>query len=1249
MDPSRVEKPADLALCLEGLRKRRGLSYEAMERAAATLRSRDSRRRPETLSKSTVGEIVTGKRLPTRAKLIAFLAVCGVAEADFAQWLVAWERASTFRDRTSPDFVTHWDPVSRGISVVTPEAGWYFTGRSEIIRKLVAWMAEPSPSPQSGLVVTGNPGSGKSAILGRLVTLSDAEYRRRCPKAVENAAPGTVPPVGTVDVAVHARGLTLPDVSRALAAACGVAGDTPEHVWRAVIARQRPLRIIVDALDEAADGGDDIARYFLRPLARHGRRIGMRVLVGARREVVAALGSPFEVLDLNEDDPYDDVVGYVTRLLSETADGPYPGDSERAGTMAALIAARASNNFLVAQLAAESVSEELADPHSSAWSSRLPSSVGDAMEAYTARFGGESTRVRDLLRALAYSQAFGLEPGDLWLDIANAVAKPRRYGIADLAWLVEHANSYLVDVTKDDPTGAPARFRIFHQALADHLTQSGQRLRHQSAIVEALIARVPTSGGLLDWSAAEPYIRQEMAGLAVSCGRIRELVDQPRFLLAAEPVRLTAAFASVRDVGVDVVAGVYRRALTHLAATDVEDAAAWLQLNAKQLGAETLSDRIMSDLPMRWYVPWAKVRAAAGHFIGEGLSNTNDARIATIDARPVAVSVHRNGTLCVWDLRSGVLDRKMAAHDGEIVSLELGEMRGDPVMVTVGWGDHKTRVWDGRALNQIAEYETYPSWYARCSHISDTPVVLLPCGNDTAELRIVETETGSVVRTIAQKWVAKATDIVRHDDREFALTVVGHQGHDTIQAWDVYDGKEIEDLRGGPAHVNCARIAALHGRPVVAWGAGGIIGRAGIWDVLGRSSILEVHAHPGGTVGAVDIGMLGGEPVLVTGGYNDGVVRVWSLDGEQLAVFEGHRNVGALAAGRLDHRDVVFSGGRDGDDSVRLWDLTLSSRLNKRVHASAVLGACAGVLESRAVVASCGGWDDGSIHVRSAADGALLHEFRGYRRVAFDVRMSALDRRNCLVSLGSDELDDHSVSVWVPGQTNPVREFRESHMAYCMDVAMVDQRPVVAVGGGTDAVRLFSLHDGADLLRCHGPYQRVESIAMVFDRDLGWLVVFSSNRDDPLGTVWVRQIASGEEIAAFMAHEYSVSLTAATLDGAGLIATFGGFGYDSYDYYIPGDQSVKVWSAEGRLVRYLTHSSPLTAVTLGELAQGPVVVAGDADGVVVVWDLESGEPAFRVQTEDRVTTLCLVDDDSVLVGTALGTSLIRLHVRSRAT
>ena len=95
VDPAGVSTPDELAGCLDGLRRRRGLSYEAMAAAAEKVRSRPGGQRLEPLAKTTVGEIVTGSRLPSKGKLLTFLAVCGITTGDLPQWLAAWERAAT--------------------------------------------------------------------------------------------------------------------------------------------------------------------------------------------------------------------------------------------------------------------------------------------------------------------------------------------------------------------------------------------------------------------------------------------------------------------------------------------------------------------------------------------------------------------------------------------------------------------------------------------------------------------------------------------------------------------------------------------------------------------------------------------------------------------------------------------------------------------------------------------------------------------------------------------------------------------------------------------------------------------------------------------------------------------------------------------------------------------------------------------------------------------------------------------------
>ena len=81
----------------------------------------------------------------------------------------------------------HFELAARGIEV--GESGWYFAGRRTLLRALVEWLE----SAEHGVrIVTGPPGTGKSAVMGRLATLSDSDYR----KAAMDA--GVMPSVGTV-------------------------------------------------------------------------------------------------------------------------------------------------------------------------------------------------------------------------------------------------------------------------------------------------------------------------------------------------------------------------------------------------------------------------------------------------------------------------------------------------------------------------------------------------------------------------------------------------------------------------------------------------------------------------------------------------------------------------------------------------------------------------------------------------------------------------------------------------------------------------------------------------------------------------------------------------------------------------------------------------------------------------------------------------------------------------------------------
>jgi len=63
----------------------------------------------------------------------------------------------------------HFLPRARGVESAA-EVAWRFVGRHAALAELAAWLADPDPPAR---VVTGDPGSGKSAVLGRLVVLAD--------------------------------------------------------------------------------------------------------------------------------------------------------------------------------------------------------------------------------------------------------------------------------------------------------------------------------------------------------------------------------------------------------------------------------------------------------------------------------------------------------------------------------------------------------------------------------------------------------------------------------------------------------------------------------------------------------------------------------------------------------------------------------------------------------------------------------------------------------------------------------------------------------------------------------------------------------------------------------------------------------------------------------------------------------------------------------------------------------------------
>ncbi|MET9853089.1 caspase family protein [Streptomyces sp. NPDC006450] len=444
----------------------------------------------------------------------------------------ALDISSTARIRREQD--DHFAAPARGVAHASVE-GDLFVGRVEALSALTEWLSSPGGDNET-LAVTGAPGSGKSALLGRLISLMDPDSTARL-----SLSPRVAPPPDAALIALSCRTASPSDITTQLSAALGLPATADRHdLFTALGARADPLVILLDSLDETPDAGR-IATDLVGPLSLLP---GVRVVVGTRRHQLGSLGPAVRVVDLDEP-PYrddEDVRAYARHLLDQAPLLPergslrYAGDPARAEAEAAAIARSARGSFLTAQLLARALLESGATPsveevYASLWDQRVHD------EESPSRFTG-------LLLPLAYAQGRGL-PRELWAPLAEALTDEPRTD-EDVRALLAQPDGL---VTEDRDEGVTV-YRFFHQTFAEHLRSTGQDRERHRRMALALIRHVPVGpSGERDWQAASPYIRRHLVTHAAAGRVLDDLLTDAAFLRHAAPEPLLRALQDRATTG----------------------------------------------------------------------------------------------------------------------------------------------------------------------------------------------------------------------------------------------------------------------------------------------------------------------------------------------------------------------------------------------------------------------------------------------------------------------------------------------------------------------------------------------------------------------------------------------------------------------------------------------------------------------------------------------------------------------------
>jgi transcriptional regulator with XRE-family HTH domain len=480
------------------------------------------------------------------------------------------------------------------------EICWFFEGRQRETEQIDTWLHEAAGGM---LVVTGRAGSGKSALLGNVLTLSLPVLRdaldRRGLIAVSEAT--GLPPEDVFDAVIHLSGLTLPQATRRVAAAVGL-GRLPSQSDRslgvandldwlaaqipaAAAGRERPFTILVDALDEATHPLD-IARSLL---ARVAGLPGVRVLAGTRtstNETPDKRASDHNLLTALSagqaapgSDPCAapgivwvardaDAIGrYIALRLRHARDYGAGGEAVACmaevqdadiGRAAAAVAAQ-DGEFLHARL---EVYEFIADPTllRPGRAASLGHLLDGGHQALFAKALGRLARLDDryepLMRALALARGRGIPEADgIWATIAasqmppgepapgGTLTQPSQAWARSIHGLLGHAAAYItVDIAASE-TGPSTVYRLAHQAFTEHLDRTSENkasCQDRQRRCAAALLDYARQAAAADPACMPPYLARHLSGHVADTGMWNELAATPEVLDGLDPAAVTA-------------------------------------------------------------------------------------------------------------------------------------------------------------------------------------------------------------------------------------------------------------------------------------------------------------------------------------------------------------------------------------------------------------------------------------------------------------------------------------------------------------------------------------------------------------------------------------------------------------------------------------------------------------------------------------------------------------------------------------